>query len=399
MNRSSVIILNRRNNSYGEKRDKHIVGLYIIVLIISVFAEYNFDIFNLYLYKSYGFYGNALLGFMLLMMVLVFHGCVLNQDDFFLLSYMSITFIYQVIIALLVGGGGYRYAGVVFITFGMTLVLKQINISKFAFKAMLLMSLAALLLYSTNADGYFDRQFVSDLTNSNYIGLLVVFLVIIADICIEKVIKKDKRADRRNALLLRLATLAVATYIILGCKSRAALVSILLYVLCRYLLPGKLFRSKRVVLAMLIGVLIATIALPFVYVSYTKIFDVRFLDRSGMNRIKAWSYTTTHLGDSIVTLFFGHGTRSSLREVLGYPAHNTFLQTWYDTGLIGLLLVDLFTVLCVSRVYTNKAGVSKTQIIAVIGLMALLINDAFGVVFTEALAIWEYSILGIALKG
>ena len=111
-----------------------------------------------------------------------------------------------------------------------------------------------------------------------------------------------------------------------------------------------------------------------------------------------WAYVTEHIVDSPSAFLIGHGTHSDLREILGYPAHNIYLQAWYDTGIIGLSTSLFFIIMSIRSLFSEGKRLTDIQCMALVGYFSLILNDAFGTVNTEAIAIWDYVILGIILS-
>lgn len=81
----------------------------------------------------------------------------------------------------------------------------------------------------------------------------------------------------------------------------------------------------------------------------------RFSDISatgGNNRTEIWSGTIEAIkNSSFVKLFFGHGF-NSVKELMGFSAHNDYIEIAYDFGVIGLLiyiLANCYVLSCVVK--------------------------------------------------
>lgn len=386
------LTLSYKKNSLNAVPEIIVLGASLLVSLLSL---YKYSFFYPYLYLGYGFYANVFCGLLFLAFYLISVNGQINREDFPFFAFVVLSESYFIISAL-VTNGGLRYPGVIFITMMYTFAVKRMHIPTKLYKIFFFAVTGILFLYASNAKGYFELQWGKDgevlAANSDYLGTLAVILIIFLDFS-SKYFKKKKLIN-----LICILGHILTFYIIWECKSRASLGSWTVFTILYFCVPDKFLKTKKVGLMLFYGALAFALLFPVFYVKMSTLFDITIMGRSGLNRLRVWSYALEHIGDTQFAFIFGHGTHSALREDLGYPAHNVFYQTWYDTGIIGLILTLGFMIIVVQRLFKTSRKMDSKQITAYIGFVACILYDCFGTTNTEAIVIWEFIILGETLK-
>ena len=123
------------------------------------------------------------------------------------------------------------------------------------------------------------------------------------------------------------------------------------FILLNYVRSGVGGRVKRIT-----KLLIVLIIVLFLLVVSVEIFDLNILNRlfaisvdGGSGRIKIWNLIIERYRlSSTIDKIFGHGFHAVLYRIapLGISryAHNSFLETLYDYGAIGLMLIVMLTI-------------------------------------------------------
>lgn len=165
-----------------------------------------------------------------------------------------------------------------------------------------------------------------------------------------------------------LTLLLALAYICLGAVtySKSYILSLLVIFLL-YFLDGKSSVSKKVLLFIAFGYLVST---PF-FDGIVYVFKERFSGNSNFNdlttgRYDLWVLYWAHIGDTLKTLFLGHGF-SSLQDYKA--AHNTYIEILFNFGLIGFLVDYLFIKKSYSLINKQKMTMVHLGIISIVFML------------------------------
>ncbi len=157
--------------------------------------------------------------------------------------------------------------------------------------------------------------------------------------------------------------------------SRAALLALILA-----LLPYTFYIRKRVNNRLLFGVVIVLFFVIFVTLSLTSDIFSRFkisglFDGSNYRRVELWGNAWEAIMQRPI---FGYGITPSsqiIGEATGEygPAHNTFLEIWLQTGMIGLFFMFFFIIMPVLR---NPSCFSKSILIGTLFTVLMISAEA-----------------------
>lgn len=184
-------------------------------------------------------------------------------------------------------------------------------------------------------------------------------------------------------------------YICLGAVtfSKSYILS-LAFIFLLYLIDGKTSLTKKILLFVLLGgILSVSYFDEIVYV-----FKERFSSTSDFNELTTgrgdlWRLYWGHIGDSIVTLFWGHG----FSGLQGYKAaHNTYLEILFNFGIIGFVIDYIYINKCfklINKRWLNivHLGVLFISFILFFNLSAYTFPSLWGILFMAFILIAKRS--------
>lgn len=152
-----------------------------------------------------------------------------------------------------------------------------------------------------------------------------------------------------------LFSLSVAFLMLISMKRAAFLIIIIglvtYYLLSIHMQKNVVRRSKRYVILIAVLLLMSFLGMIIIDRMELNIIDrlLSSLDDGGSGRIKIWKLILERFNQSsIVDKIFGHGFHAVLYEIEPFGiqryAHNSFIETLYDYGVIGLSLLSLFII-------------------------------------------------------
>lgn len=183
----------------------------------------------------------------------------------------------------------------------------------------------------------------------------------------------------------------VLIYVILNCltiitMSKAALI-ILLFIDLFFIICLAYFNKKDMLLFFLAFVCVIIISLPYINLIFDR-FDNSLIEVGSGIEIKndKLNSITTGRYDLLVfyfnriiqspgTFIFGYGY-GNYDSSVNFGPHNTFIQIWYQTGLVGLFMVIVFGLLYIFFQKKHKYEIYKIGLIFVI-LMIMCNEDIF----------------------
>ena len=208
----------------------------------------------------------------------------------------------------------------------------------------------------------------------------------------------------------------------LGCTAASAVVFILtvsrgsyVAVLLGYPIAAYLLRSHippgRIMTWMLGGVggvILIAVAAAIIDPGAAEAIADRVFDIGSMNihqassgRSDIWGLAVSTMMDSPLTLItgFGWNTWSTMPTV--FVLHNTYLDQWFNLGVIGLATyagIEYLTIVTAKRAVGMSSGTMQADMIAyVFGMMALAIAVFFQNLYTPRPYLWMYC--GLVMRG
>ncbi len=196
---------------------------------------------------------------------------------------------------------------------------------------------------------YFHIYYVANQYNTANIGVSYFPLLVLPFIFLNK------------SKLIKLAALLLTTFIIITSGKRGGLLALVLgiavYLFCRiHLIDSKREKISFIVItciAILSVVIVLSLNLHDMDFS-SNLFDriTNIANDKGSGRLFIWQKVISDIGDSdMLSFLFGHGYRS---VAIDYgpnlvPAHNDFLEVFYDFGLIGLIMYIFIWILLIKK--------------------------------------------------
>lgn len=118
----------------------------------------------------------------------------------------------------------------------------------------------------------------------------------------------------------------------------------------------------------------------------------RVLDDGGSNRKYIWQDVMEHYHQSpVLNKIFGHGFHAVYYKVqpYGYPrmAHNSYMETLYDYGIVGLIFVVLFSMYLILNTLKMYIRKSPNLPAMMYSMAELLILGVFSYLFEESIII------------
>jgi O-antigen ligase len=134
----------------------------------------------------------------------------------------------------------------------------------------------------------------------------------------------------------------------------------------------------------------------------------RFFDIGSMNlsdassgRSDIWSLALKTMMESPLALITGFGWNSWSTMPTIFVLHNTYLDQWFNLGMVGLLTyiaIEYLTIVAAKRAATTSSGPMQWDMIAyVFGMVALSIAVLFQNLFTPRPYLWMYC--GLVMRG
>lgn len=364
----------------------------VLALVCLPFAAVlNDNLFQLYYYDGYGFSIACFGSIVAVFLYFLITSHKIPIQSFKALIYMIIAVAYCVVSAVIVKGG-YRYIGVVMNTMGTVVVLSHCKLRKRTISLVFAILILTGLYCALTVNGYYEIQIRGESVNSNYVALFGVIILVYGNAFLSYLRKKETLIIQ----LIRIALAALSFYIIWECQSRGSLLTWVFYLVCVYVLPYSLFRSKKVVTWTVISIAIFGVLFTYVYITNLTNIISTFMGKSTATRFRLWSYFWNTIFNSSKNMVFGYGTHSELRDVFGYGLHNIYIGIWYDIGIIGLFMFVVFIVFSMRKTYENITKLSIPQLYVVVGFLSLMISDLFAITFTGPMVIWNYALLGMA---
>lgn len=364
--------------------------LILAMIVAGFFAVLNSELFQIYFYDGYGYIISNFCTIASVIILLISSRFRIKKTFFNYLIIMMLTAVYCLISARLTHGG-YRYAGVIFNTMGVVLVLRHCKISKKSLKIVFALLCIAAVYSCLTVKGYYETQFEDDSVNSNYLAYFGIVVMIYGNLLLTYFRKRETIFIQ----LLRIFLCIGGFYIIWECQSRGALLAWIFYIVCIYVLPHRIFKNKKLLMCIALGIVIVGVVFSHIYVNNISVLTINFMGKTTATRFRLWSYFWSNIFQNKVNCLIGYGTHSALREIFGYGLHNIYIGIWYDIGLIGLIIFMGFILWNIKESFRYNQSLSIPQIYAIIGFLSFMIYDYFAVTFTGPLVVWNYAMLGL----
>lgn len=156
----------------------------------------------------------------------------------------------------------------------------------------------------------------------------------------------------------------------------ALVLGLIVYVLCK-----RHVESKGIKAVLYVIVALSILAGIFVYIAMSEYGGVieRLMsigDDGGSGRTEVWEVTWGMIQDSdIIRYIIGHGFNAVLNNSpLELSAHNDLLESWYDFGLIGVILysISLISLLRYTRSLLRKKSPVTASMAMLVTMMSIL---------------------------
>lgn len=377
-----------KNAPVAEKTNIEVI-LILILLVCAFVSCLDIRIFQIYFYQSVGYLLNV--GVIVFCFgIYIFRHKKFMLTDFKIIVFSVILILYCVFSAI-VTHGGMRYAGAVFNTVVLVVILRDSKISFRAIKNTCFIISAIMIVVALNSSEYYENQFINDSVNSNYIALLAVAGMVYVNylLCFMEHVKKYRMAIARIAIDL------ISIFIMWECQSRGSMIAIAFFITMFYFFPKKIFQ-KRNFAAWLSAIIVCFgVLMTYLYLKYIVPLNIVVMGKTSLTRSRLWTYFWNNVDRNKVNFFIGYGTNDSMRDIFGYGFHNIYLGIWYDIGLVGLMLFMGFVIWNIKEIYKNNATLSIFTIYGLIGFLTFQIADYFAITFTGPLAIWNYIFFGL----
>lgn len=209
-------------------------------------------------------------------------------------------------------------------------------------------------------------------------------------------------------LLFAIGTL-VSLMALLMTASRGAMLGLLLGALVTLIVLRKHISMLKAMRLAVVCLIVGVLALTIVATQFSDLLEERFIEQSESVDLDAltsarstiWSESLVNMGQHTWSALVGYGW-GAFDANSYYASHNTYLDYFYDLGLIGLLLY-LGIWLAIVRICRNTLDEvadreTRITIVAfVFGLMALLIAIFFVNLVQAAPYVWSYAGMVLAL--
>lgn len=218
-------------------------------------------------------------------------------------------------------------------------------------------------------------------------------------------------SSRGFARAFWLGCTAASAVVFILTVSRGSYVAVLLgypiaaYLLRSYIPPGRIMTW---LLGGVGGVIVIAVAAAIIDPGAAAAIADRVFDIGSMNlhqassgRSDIWGLAVATMMDSPLTLItgFGWNTWSTMPTV--FVLHNTYLDQWFNLGLIGLAAyagIEYLTIVTAKRAVGMSFGAIQADMIAyVFGMMALSIAVFFQNLYTPRPYLWMYC--GLVMRG
>ncbi len=193
--------------------------------------------------------------------------------------------------------------------------------------------------------------------------------------------------------------------------SRGSYVAVLLgypiaaYLLRSYIPPGRIMTWM---LGAVGGLILVAVAAAIIDPGAAEAIADRVFDIGSMNlhqassgRSDIWGLAVATMMDSPLTLLTGFGWNSWSTMPTVFVLHNTYLDQWFNLGVIGLATyagIEYLTIVTAKRAVGMSSGTMQADMIAfVFGMMALSIAVFFQNLYTPRPYLWMYC--GLVMRG
>jgi O-antigen ligase len=193
--------------------------------------------------------------------------------------------------------------------------------------------------------------------------------------------------------------------------SRGAYVAVLIgYPIAAYMLRS-LIPPGRIMAWLLSGVgavlfiaALAAIINPAAAAAITdRVFDIGSMNLhdASSGRSDIWSLALKTMMESPLALITGFGWNSWSTMPTIFVLHNTYLDQWFNLGMVGLIAyiaIEYLTIIAAKRAAETSSGPMQWDMIAyVFGMVALSIAVLFQNLFTPRPYLWMYC--GLVMRG
>ena len=240
-------------------------------------------------------------------------------------------------------------------------------------------------------------QVGDELIDPNYAAMLMFPAFIYAT----KMLLSGKKLYERA---IHAVILVICLYALLRSGTRGGLLAIIAGALF-YFFSGKQGMSKRIGIAIfvLIG---GAILFPYIFELLPETVQRRFsiealLRNGGSGRSDIWKACIAGVGDSLMTLLFGHGKGATM-TALGVASHNFLLDQLYNGGILALVLLSMFIGTLFAKAGRNGNVYAKSLLVAYFAMMMTVSVGAnmyfwTGMAFVVLLSNWNEETLNRSL--
>jgi len=177
------------------------------------------------------------------------------------------------------------------------------------------------------------------------------------------------------------------------------------FLLRSYIPPGRItqWMLGGVAGAVLIAIAVAIIEPSAASAIADRVFNIgsRNLHDASSGRSDIWGLAISTMMDYPLTLLTGFGWNSWSTMPTIFVLHNTYLDQWFNLGLLGLAVyggIEWLTLLTAKRAAATATGEIQRDMMAyVFGMMALSIAVFFQNLYTPRPYLWMY--VGLAMRG
>jgi len=199
----------------------------------------------------------------------------------------------------------------------------------------------------------------------NYMCFLLVMPILFL---LEKVCQKDEHG--RFYRIICFVLLAYLLWGVLNTGSRGGLIGIV--IACAiYLMSRTKLTLKKILVSILVTVVAVTAfqeLLRFLPREVAERFSFEaVVEDRGTGRFDIWQDYLRTIFSDLWNIVFGAGNMSSV-QTMGHAAHNYFLETLYEGGLIGAILMVIFYAKIIRKAYQKKQWLAFSGVIGALAM-------------------------------
>lgn len=311
---------------------------------------------------------------------------------------MLVAILY-IVFASMINGSSFGAATAFLAVFTYVLYFENIWINATFMKILLLMGFCMIMWYVPQANTIYNNFIAGkEIYSPNSISMVLVVIFVWYSTYFH--MKKDKF----NIWIILLYIFMMVMVFMM--KTRSALIILLLYGILLWIVPRKMYNSRKIVTYVALIIIFFGCIFPVIYVSMSSNSQIAdfIYNMTGKylftGRDLIWKRFFIAIEENKMGFLWGLGSKAEYSIGQGLSLHNSYLNIILNYGIGGIVILQYFICLKIRDLYENNSnGLTFAQVSLLSGYFCLLVESCAEVtLLTSYMVLFTNMLFGLCLN-